>query len=390
VQPTVLTNARLVLPDAVVATGSLVIDEGRIVDLDERPSHVPGATDVDHAWVMPGFIDLHSDALELEVQPRPNCLLPLQVALHEFERKLLTCGVTTMYHALSLAASHDQRLRGMAMVGTVMDGIAGYQATGRCLVTHAVHLRFELSSVDAVGFTRDAVSEGRVQLLSFTDHTPGQGQFHDLEHYRRYLMEHRNMSEVEAERFLKEVQERPKVSPETLQHLADLAFDAGVPLASHDDDSVERLQWLRSWRGAICEFPVSLEVAAAAEAIGVSVVVGAPNLLNGGSTGGNLSAVEAIDAGVADVLVSDYYPASLLHAVFQLHRRGMPMDRAAAKVTRNPARAAGIDREVGALEIGKRADLLVVRDDQQMPSLESVMTSGRWVHHVLPSLVGRW
>lgn len=382
----ILTNARLILRDEVIEHGTVAVAGARIVDLDDHPSHAVGSVDCHNAWVMPGIVDLHSDALEMEIQPRPNCLIPIPIAIDEFERKLLACGVTTIYHGLSVAESTraKQQLRGVSMVDTIIREISAYQAAEFPRMTHAIHLRFEVSNQDAVPFTQHALRQQRIQLLSFMDHTPGQGQFRELEHYHQYLIDHRHVPPADVDGFVEAQQQRPKVSLETVQELADFAFTMNVPVASHDDDTVGKLALLESWRGRICEFPVSLDVALQARNFGVFVAVGAPNLLNGGSTGGNLSARDAIKAGAVDILLSDYYPPSLIHAVFALFANGMPLAQAVRMVTHHPAQAANIDGQVGSIDIGKNADLLIIDEGRNGPRLQSVMTRGRWVSH-LPS-----
>ena len=225
------------------------------------------------------------------------------------------------------------------------------------------------------------VSEGLVNLLSFMDHRPGQGQYKNLEIYRKHQCEGgKELTEEEFAKLLQEEKEKQVLSFEERKALADLARKMGIAVASHDDDSLERLQENRKLGVKISEFPITLEVAKEAVKEGLWTVLGAPNVLLGGSHSGNLSALEAIRAGAASILVSDYYPQALLHAVFRLYQRhGVDLCDAVNLVTQAPARAVGLGNLLGSLEEGKQADLLVVRLEGEKPKLERVFVEGTCV-----------
>jgi alpha-D-ribose 1-methylphosphonate 5-triphosphate diphosphatase len=164
--------------------------------------------------------------------------------------------------------------------------------------------------------------------------------------------------------------------------LAGGAQTVGVPLASHDDDTPEKLREMRRWGVTISEFPMSVDAARGAANAGMAVCVGAPNIVRGASTGKNLRAADAIDAGVAHILCSDYYPAALLHAVFQLAQGPLGLPRAVAMATLAPARAVGLARDLGSIEAGKQADLILVRMWHGLPVVVAAMVGGRWVYRV--------
>ena len=225
------------------------------------------------------------------------------------------------------------------------------------------------------------VEEGLVQLLSFMDHSPGQGQYRNLEIYRKHQPnEGKDLTDEEFKTLVEQEQSKEKVTFEALKELADLAKKKGISVASHDDDSLEKLELNRKLGVSISEFPITLEVAKEAVKQGYQTVLGAPNVLLGGSHSGNLSALEAIRNGAASILVSDYYPQSLLHTVFALwQRHGVDLPAAVSMVTSAPAKAVGMERELGSLEEGKKADLLVVRLDGEQPKLEKVFVDGSCV-----------
>ncbi len=375
-----LTNGRIVLPGEVLERGSVSIRDGRIVHIGPTPAVCATRFDLDGAWLFPGFIDLHSDAIEMEIQPRPNCTLPMGIAIREIERKLISAGVTTIYHALSLShAPKARQTRNTGVIERLAETLLEYRRSEQGLIRHRIHLRFEISNTAALASVHRMLDNRAVELLSFMDHTPGQGQFHSIEHYRSYLQEHHGFDAAAVSRYLTEIQERDKTAYDSLTILAQRARRQGIPLASHDDDSCDKLDLIAQWRGVISEFPISLPVAKRARELGLSVIVGAPNLINGGSTGGNLSAVEAIQQGAANILCSDYYPPALMHAVFYLYRLGYPMQDAVRLVTLQPAQTMGVDDAIGSIAIGREADLLAVHDRGDVPHLEQVWVQGRRV-----------
>ncbi len=373
-----LTNGRIVLPGEVLERGSVSIRNGRIVHIGAMPAASAASCDLDGAWLFPGFIDLHSDAIEMEIQPRPNCTLPMGIAIREMERKLISAGVTTIYHALSLShAPTARKTRNTDVIERLAATLLEYRRSEQGLIRHRIHLRFEISNTAALASVHRMLDNRAVELLSFMDHTPGQGQFHNIEHYRGYLQEHHGFDAATVTRYLTDIQERDKTAYDSLSILAERSRRQGIPLASHDDDSCDKLDLIAQWCGVISEFPISLPVAKRARELGLSVIVGAPNLINGGSTGGNLSAVEAIQHGAANILCSDYYPPALMHAVFYLYRLGYPMQDAVRLVTLHPAQTMGVDDAIGSIAIGKEADLLAVHDSDGVPHLEQVWVRGR-------------
>jgi alpha-D-ribose 1-methylphosphonate 5-triphosphate diphosphatase len=213
------------------------------------------------------------------------------------------------------------------------------------------------------------------------DHSPGQGQYRDLETYRKTLKGYRDMTEAELDRLIEERMGTTKLSESKIRELALLARQHGISIASHDDDSVEKLALVSSFGSTISEFPVSLEVAREARRMGMRTVAGAPNILLGGSHSGNLSAREAILDGSIDILCSDYYPAAILHSIFKLHREdGLDLAGLVRMATLNPAQAVGLGGEIGSIEPGKKADLVVVETiDGVFPACTSVLVEGRRV-----------
>lgn len=372
-------NAKIVTPQSVIEKGTIIIEDDQIVALDTGIPRQPTDEDVDAngSWVIPGFVDSHSDAIEMELAPRPTSIFPMDISFYELEKKLVGEGVTTIYHSLSLVEENAKMWsRQNNTVFGIIEDIKRL-SNGQHLIRHKTHLRYEITNTEAVEHVKDLMRDQKIDELSFMDHTPGQGQYRDIELHRKFLIEHRRFSEEEADAKINKA--GTKLEASQLQELADFAHELNIPVASHDDDTQEKLMLMQELRASISEFPIELDIAEKAKELGMLVVMGAPNVLLGKSHGNNLSALEAIRAGAVEILCSDYYPSSLLHAVFKLYRENMPMHQAVNMVTLNPAKALKIDHEVGSIEPGKKADLLIIGEDDHRPVLESVYVNGKVV-----------
>jgi alpha-D-ribose 1-methylphosphonate 5-triphosphate diphosphatase len=387
-----IVNATVVGPDGILPRHGVLIEDDRIRGvfpmeaLDGR-IETEGARyfDAGGAYLMPGFIDIHSDYIEGILQPRPTCLMDFEMGLGEAEKQLLGHGVTTIYHSLSLmngaGATGRRSFRTQENLERLAELIRDIHG-GRHLIRHRFHARYEIDNLEIYGYLERLLEEGRVQELSFMDHTPGQGQYRDLAIYAAsYGTWDAACADKTLDEILAERGNKPLASHGMLKHLAALARARGIPLASHDDDSPEKAAFMKNEYGAgISEFPVDLATARRARDEGLHVVVGAPNVIQGTSHSGNLSALDAIREGCADILCSDYYPAALLYAVFRLEAEGLlSLPEAVRMLTLNPARAVGIAGDYGSVEAGKKADLLLVRKIRGRPLISSCFIDGRKV-----------
>lgn len=390
---TVLENGNVVTESQVLFNHDVVIEESRIVaiqpsagpqsDNDARQSSGLTTINATDAWVMPGFIDVHADYVEHMAAPRPTSIMDFTLALRESERELISHGITTMFHSLALYDFTEfapSPMRSPEHTRTLI-GAIGEMHESLHLIRHRFHARFEIDNLRRVDELEEYIRDRRVHLVSFMDHTPGQGQYRDLELYRKTLKAYRNISDDELVRVIEKSRSREKLTAQTIARIAALAHEHGIAVASHDDDSVEKLEFVSEIGATISEFPITLEVAQAAREHGLHTVAGAPNVLLGGSHSGNLSAEEAIVAGAVDILCSDYYPPALLHALFQLHhRRGFDLAQMVRLVTLNPAKAVFLDDELGSLSPGKRADVLVVRQvNGGFPAVTDALVDGALV-----------
>ena len=229
------------------------------------------------------------------------------------------------------------------------------------LVRHRVHARFEIDCLHEVEPLKQFIEAGKIHLVSFMDHTPGQGQYRDLEVYKKTLKGYQPVSDEEIEQTIVQLQNKEKVTIEQMREIAELAHQYGIAVASHDDDRLEKLELVQSLGATISEFPITMEIAKHAKKRGMLTVAGAPNILLGGSHSGNLSAKEAVLEKSIDILCSDYYPASLLHAVFLLSEQcGLDLVEMVKLVTLNPAKAVKMDDTIGSIREGKKADLIII------------------------------
>ncbi|WP_408008182.1 alpha-D-ribose 1-methylphosphonate 5-triphosphate diphosphatase [Pseudalkalibacillus sp. A8] len=371
-------NAKIVTPDRVIQNGMVIIEEDKIVGIEEyHPTSIgPADIDAEGNWVLPGIVDSHSDAIEIELEPRPSSMFPIEISFFELEKKLVGEGITTIYHSLSLLEENAKKqIRQNHTVLKILEDI-NRLSQKHPLIRHKTHLRYEITNIHAAPEVEQCIERQMIDQLSFMDHTPGQGQFRDIEIQKKLLIEHRRYSEEQAHQIIESNMQKQKLEARILLKLADLAHQKGIPVASHDDDTIDKLSLVKDWNASISEFPVELDVAKKANELGIYVVMGAPNLLLGKSHSNNLSAMEAIKHDVVDGLCSDYYPASMLHAAFKLYHHGFPINVAINMVSLNPARALKLDQEVGSIEIGKKADLLIASEDQKRPVLHTVLVDG--------------
>lgn len=368
-----------------VVRGSVYVYGGRIEKLvlgEERSQRkAPGdaAIDAKGMLLLPGLIDIHCDAIEKEAQPRPNTLFPLDLALFELEKKLAACGITTMYQSVSLGVGLS--IRGDDLVVKLLDLISGY-AQRRGMIRHRVHLRYELIHHGGLALAIRLVQEGKADYVSLMNHAPGQGQYNKPGSFEAYVMKNQGVDREEARDIAENalrLQER--IDWTQVDMLLEEARRRGLPTASHDDDTPERVDEALRRGMTVSEFPITPETAAYAAEKGMHVCVGAPNVVRGGSHDKNMRAADAIRAGHADVLCSDYLPSSLLAAVFKLEsEEGLPLPQAVRLASLQPARAMGIDGDFGSIEPGKKADLLLVRRIDGYPHVVKTMVDGVFVY----------
>lgn len=331
-------------------------------------------------YVSPGFVDIHSDYIETIVSPRPTSVMSMNIGLRESERILMTHGITTIFHSLSYYGddkySH-KAIRNPENVQKCVDAIYASHSEPH-LIRHRLHARFEIDSIDQIPNLERNILDCKVHLLSFMDHTPGQGQYRNLEIYKNIMRGYRSMTDQEADVLIQEQVDKTKMTFDDIERLSRLAIEQNIAVASHDDDDVAKLKLVQSYGTTISEFPITLDVAKEAKKMGMKTIAGAPNILIGGSHSGNLSASEAIQAQVIDIICSDYYPPAMLHGIFELARKyDEDLHRLFQLVTINPARAVNLDHEIGSIEVGKKADILIIEQmEDGYPVVTTTMVDG--------------
>ncbi len=361
-----IKNGLIVTEKDILTGHDLIIQEDRIANI-AAPSKTPKGyeiIDANGGFIVPGFIDIHSDYIEHVATPRPNCLMDFDLSIHEAEKELASHGITTIFHSLSLYKSWDfahNPIRDPHNVRRFAEIIANTHDQSR-LIRHRFHARLEIDNLDEIERLRQLIDEEKVHLISLMDHTPGQGQYKNLEVYRKTIKSYYNhLNNDDIDQMIAKHREKKLLSLDDLKDLADYASKKNIAIASHDDDSIEKLQKNQYIGVAISEFPTTINVALEAKKMGFFTLGGAPNILLGGSHSGNLSAAEAIEHNALDILCSDYYPASLIHAIFKMNREHQTsLNKMFNMLTINPAKAVKMDQEIGSIKAGKKADLLII------------------------------
>ena len=377
-----LTNATIVAPDRVIAGGTVVVEDGLIAEIAERDYPAgPGTLDLGGRLVIPGIVDLHNDALEKEIAPRPRAAFEREFALLHLDRKLAAAGVTTEFHAVYFA-DRDDIGRKVDHAGGVARSVAALRGAAHAAIDNQVLHRLDVRTAGALDSLLAALDFAAIPFVSLNDHVPGQGQFNDLVAYRAYARSfiggtptEAQIDAVVAERVRKAVESEGLVTA-TLVAVAEAARARGLILSSHDDDTPERVDQMRDLGCTIAEFPITLAAAERARERGMSIAMGAPNALQGRSLSGNASALDLLARGLVDLLVADYHASSLLAAVFLIVARGLAdLPTATRLVSLTPAEAVGLtDR--GAIVAGRRADLLVVEEHGGLPIVAATFLCG--------------
>lgn len=377
----IIRNASVVTPGGILKGASLRIEDGIIVVLREGEiKSFLSTIDAEGMYVLPGFVDLHSDAIEKGIEPRPNVFFPVNIAVYELDKKLSSCGITTMFHSLSFAEM-EIGLRSNSMAAGIVREINAL--SGHLKVRTKIHARYEITDSAAIPFLEALIKDQQIHLLSVMDHTPGQGQFRGVTAFKGYYgrVYRKNDEELDSMISRKLKVKGTTVIEEGLQYLIDLCKNHGIPLASHDDDSPEKIRWLKGMGLRISEFPVSMEAVMFAAEEGFSVCLGAPNILRGASQSGNLSARDAILEGFGDIICSDYAPMALLYTVFTIYHLGiLPLHEAVNMVSINPAEAVGLGDQTGSIEEGKECDIVIVDVRNGVPQVLKTFISGREVY----------
>ncbi|WP_298919617.1 alpha-D-ribose 1-methylphosphonate 5-triphosphate diphosphatase [uncultured Roseobacter sp.] len=376
----IFANARLILPDDVIR-GSLIVRDGAIVDMDQGSSIPKGAIDCQDQFLAPGLIELHTDNLERHMQPRPKVDWPHKAAIVAHDRELAGTGITTVFDAIRAGSiiSENSKRRFGKYARSMADEILEMRDAGVLKISHHIHLRAEICSETLEEELNEFGPADKIGIVSLMDHTPGQRQFRDLQKFEDYVCGKNGLSRDgfgDYVEFLYGLQEQFGAKHEAAAVAA--ANRYGATLASHDDTTALQVDHSRDRGVSIAEFPTTLEAADACYAAGIATIMGAPNLVRGGSHSGNVAAGDLAQRNRLDILSSDYVPAALLQGALRLATIWDDMPAGIATVTRNPAKSVGLS-DRGSLEIGNRADLILFGKIEDTPILSAVWSQGKRV-----------
>jgi alpha-D-ribose 1-methylphosphonate 5-triphosphate diphosphatase len=361
--------SHLIFENAMVVTeddmfhGYVVTHDGMISEVGRGRAPERGM-DFGGDYLLPGLIEIHTDNLEAHVMPRPKVMWHVDSAVQAYDGQIATSGITTVFDSLRIGTDEfETRSEFVTMTARLAEALSSARKADTLRVDHRMHLRCEVPTLDVIDALQEFMTQHPIDLISLMDHTPGQRQFRDIEKYFIYYGGKSGKSDAE----IREVVARRQTlgADRAARHrpmVVALAHKAGIALASHDDTTLDEVAESVSQGISIAEFPTTIEAAEASRQAGMATVMGAPNVVRGGSHSGNVAASTLAEEGVLDILSSDYVPGSLLVAAFALADikavGGLP--GAMHLVARNPARATGlVDR--GVIGVGQRADLIRVR-----------------------------
>lgn len=377
----IINNVKLVLENEVVE-GSLEFREDRITNFSETTSQLACALDGEGAYLLPGLVELHTDNLDKFFTPRPKVDWPAHSAMSSHDALMVASGITTVLDAIGVGDVRDggHRLENLSkMIGAIRDS----NRKGLNRAEHLLHLRCELPHSTTLPLFEALISSPELSLVSLMDHSPGQRQYASLEKYREYYQGKYQLNDEQMDTFEREQLALAKEwsQPNRLA-IAALCRDHGIAIASHDDATEAHVEESHGVGSAIAEFPTTLEAAKASRYRNMQVLMGAPNIVRGGSHSGNVGAWELASHGMLDILSSDYYPGSLLDAAFRLaadERNALSLPQSIALVTCNPARALGLE-DRGVITEGCRADLVLAHTQHGHPHIRHVWSKGRQVY----------
>jgi len=364
-------------------SGAVLIEDEKICDVFKAPVHIEDAAIIDARGdlIMPGLIDLHSDSLERSIEKRKGVFFDIDFAILNLDRQLAGCGITSFCHAISFA-DNELGLRSPGEAEKCVRKIKEFNISNQSLVKHNTHVRYEVGSKESFHIIKTLLSEGLIDILSIMDHTPGQGQFRSMESYIKFHSSEYRLSKNEI---LEKADKKKAGNSKSWQMVAQLTRmvkDAGVPMLSHDDDTRQKINLIQSLGINACEFPVTLEAASLAAESGLTVFMGAPNLIRNQSTNGNLKASEALEYKLCTGLVSDYYPESLFQAAFIASDFTSSLDLALQTVTSGPGHFLSPQTFAGTLKKGADADIIIVNQDHTWAHITRSFVKGKPIFQI--------
>ena len=376
-QEQIYTNYRLLLPDEEVL-GTIAVKDGIITDI--QPGIVSRGQNGDGNYLMPGLIELHTDNLEKCISPRPSVRFPLELAAVNHDRDLISSGITTVCDAIAIGdvTPKDDSLR-IHHYAAMIDAVAEGQAAGRFCTDHLLHLRCELGYEHLYDIIEPYGSHPLLAMISLMDHTPGQRQFVNVQKYKEYYIGKHGVPEAKMDEFIAmRLNNQRKHAVDNRRALVELSQKKNISLASHDDATVDHVREAIAEGVVLAEFPTTRTAAKEAHSNGLLVLMGAPNIVLGGSHSGNVSAMELVELDLVDIISSDYAPRSLLQSAFIISKQAnKPLHEVIKYITLYPAKAIELNDRIGSLEVNKKADFITVHNDGVVPKIVEVYKGDR-------------
>ncbi|HBM3128770.1 TPA: alpha-D-ribose 1-methylphosphonate 5-triphosphate diphosphatase [Klebsiella michiganensis] len=376
----IINNVKLVLEDEVI-NGSLEVQDGRISAFAESQSRLAETIDGEGGWLLPGLIELHTDNLDKFFTPRPKVDWPAHSAMSSHDALMVASGITTVLDAVAIGDVRDGGDR-LENLEKMINAVEETQKRGLNRAEHRLHLRCELPHHTTLPLFEKLVGREPVSMVSLMDHSPGQRQYADRSKYRDYYQGKYHLTNEEMDKFEEEQMALAAAwSQPNRQRIAAICRERNIALASHDDATCEHVLESRQLGSVIAEFPTTIAAAQASRQHGMNILMGAPNIVRGGSHSGNVAAHHLAASGLLDILSSDYYPASLLDAAFRIaddEGNAFTLAQAIRLVSKNPAQALGL-HDRGAIAEGKRADLVLARRHGEHIHIDHVWRQGKRV-----------
>ena len=376
----IINNVKLILEDEVI-NGSLEVQDGRISAFAESQSRLAEAIDGEGGWLLPGLIELHTDNLDKFFTPRPKVDWPAHSAMSSHDALMVASGITTVLNAVAIGDVRDGGDR-LENLEKMINAVEETQKRGLNRAEHRLHLRCELPHHTTLPLFEKLVGREPVSMVSLMDHSPGQRQYADRSKYRDYYQGKYHLTNEEMDKFEEEQMALAAAwSQPNRQRIAAICRERNIALASHDDATCEHVLESRQLGSVIAEFPTTIAAAQASRQHVMNVLMGAPNIVRGGSHSGNVAAHHLAASGLLDILSSDYYPASLLDAAFRIaddEGNAFTLAQAIRLVSKNPAQALGL-HDRGAIAEGKRADLVLARRHGEHIHIDHVWRQGKRV-----------
>lgn len=379
----ILTNGIIVSEKELLYNKNIIIENHRIKEIVDKTkfncNHSTEIIDCKGCYIMPGIIDIHSDVIENIIVPRKGIIFDTDLALNDVDQNLISQGITTIYHSISIANSticNKKRTLSVDKMLSIGDSVS--KLKNSLLINHKFHARLELNTIEAYNKIQYQLENGIIDELSFMNHAPGQGQYTNLDAFKKEIIkQYGNLSETDMGDIIKTCQKKEILSEEKINTLIYNAQLFNIPIAYHDVESEKQLLFMKESNINICEFPLTQYIAQQATKQGFYCLVGAPNIMKKKSHNNNASAIDLILNKCANIICSDYFTPALLASVFLLvNEYSVPLFEAVAYVSINPARAMKIDNDYGSIKAGKIADLIVVDVSNHLPRVIRSIING--------------